>query len=642
MKTNIRKIFALGLSLVLLLGMMPLRADAYTITSTVIIEPQYQEAGVFSEGYAFVKRDGLWGYVDEAGNEVVAPQYDWAGDVNDGHAVVAKWETVTGAFNEETGTEEPFEAYVMHLIDMKGKNIQLNNATADSVTGNTVPLYYRTMEELWDMSRGGNFICSDGVVLTANFPYTTDGTPIYPRGTENLDSLNGGYDWFYQTAPCVDGVIPMVAAYRGQEADRQCFFMDLQGNIIKTFPVSGSFTETPGIRSVFAPQDGLILASQEILVQDESGYRCDGYAWGVMDKAGNWVKEPSFDSFWYGSDDGGTFVDGLMAVRDIATQKYGVINTDGETVVPPEIYDNIIIYSHGYVPALKNDGYVYLDTEGNPYQIAGVNGGIARISLATCFSDFGVAAVYDPERNVGYCISSDAMNGILPKVHGSEDLAFEAYFPDYDGDGEIDYVEEIDEIITIERDGKWGFARLELGYANPFDDISDSTQFYYEPVLWAVDKGITTGMTDTTFVPGNDCTRGQIVTFLWRAKGQPEPASYENPFTDVAETDFFYKAVLWAYHAGITTGMTETTFAPGASCTRAQAVTFLWRQMGEPVPTTTADSFTDTADGQFYAEAVCWALDEAITNGMDDTTFGTDVTCSRGHIVTFLYRTYTE
>ena len=160
--------------------------------------------------------------------------------------------------------------------------------------------------------------------------------------------------------------------------------------------------------------------------------------------------------------------------------------------------------------------------------------------------------------------------------------------------------------------------------------------WYYEPVLWAVENSITNGVSDTAFAPDASCTRAQIVTFLWRAAGSPVVES-ENPFEDVAEGAWYYDAVLWAVEKGITTGMTETTFVPDASCTRAQAVTFLWRANGKPAVSGTL-SFADVEPESWYAPAVKWAADNGITVGVGDGLFGVNQTCTRAQIVTFLYR----
>ena len=175
---------------------------------------------------------------------------------------------------------------------------------------------------------------------------------------------------------------------------------------------------------------------------------------------------------------------------------------------------------------------------------------------------------------------------------------------------------------------------------NPFTDVPEGS-FYIDPVLWAVEKGITTGATETTFNPNGKCDRASVVTFLWRAAGCPEPATTNNPFTDVKESHFFYKAVLWAVEKGITNGTSATSFAPFAKCSRAQVVTFLYRALGEPEVTADESGFTDVTDPKLYFYApVLWAVENGITNGMGDGTFGINKTCNRAQVVTFLYRAY--
>ena len=170
-----------------------------------------------------------------------------------------------------------------------------------------------------------------------------------------------------------------------------------------------------------------------------------------------------------------------------------------------------------------------------------------------------------------------------------------------------------------------------------FADVP-AESYYSESVRWALREGITTGATDTTFDPSGDCKRAHVVTFLWRAAGSPEPTTAENPFTDVAESDFFYKAVLWAVENGITNGLTDTKFGPDTLCNRAQVVTFLWRAQGCPAATAEL-AFTDVQEGQFYTDAVVWAVENGITNGISATKLGTDRICSRAQVAAFLYRT---
>ena len=171
---------------------------------------------------------------------------------------------------------------------------------------------------------------------------------------------------------------------------------------------------------------------------------------------------------------------------------------------------------------------------------------------------------------------------------------------------------------------------------NPFVDVSENT-YYYNPVLWAVENGITNGIDATHFEPNGICTRAHAVTFLWRAAGQPDPKMSEMPFNDVKIGSYYEKAVRWAVEEGITKGTSTTSFSPDANCTRAQIVTFLWRSKGSPTVEGIENPFTDVA-AAYYMNAVLWAVKEGVTNGTSTTSFSPHANCTRGQIVTFLYR----
>lgn len=168
-----------------------------------------------------------------------------------------------------------------------------------------------------------------------------------------------------------------------------------------------------------------------------------------------------------------------------------------------------------------------------------------------------------------------------------------------------------------------------------FTDVQPDA-YYYDAVTWAVEKGITAGTSATTFSPNDSCTRAQIVTFLWRAAGSPN-ASTNSPFTDVPVDSYYYDAVMWAVEQGITSGTSATTFSPDATCTRAQAVTFLYRYEKSPTVSET-NNFVDVDTDAYYADAVQWAVGKNVTAGTSATTFSPNATCTRAQIVTFLYR----
>ena len=202
------------------------------------------------------------------------------------------------------------------------------------------------------------------------------------------------------------------------------------------------------------------------------------------------------------------------------------------------------------------------------------------------------------------------------------------------------------EIKLTEKNGKYTFtmpaskvtveAMFKATGNNPFIDMPAGS-YYEDAVIWAVDKGITTGTSATTFTPDGICTRAQAVTFLWRAAGSPVAKSSAMPFTDVPVGSYYYDAVLWAVENGITKGTSDTTFSPDATCTRAQIVTFLWRAGGSPVASGNSD-FTDVAADAYYAAAVTWAEKNGVTGGIGGGLFGSGNNCTRAQIVTFIWR----
>ena len=181
--------------------------------------------------------------------------------------------------------------------------------------------------------------------------------------------------------------------------------------------------------------------------------------------------------------------------------------------------------------------------------------------------------------------------------------------------------------------------RVEFVEEKTFPDVAEGS-YCDEAVKWAVKNGITLGFANGLFAPGQSCTRAQIVTFLWRAAGSPAPKTTVNPFQDIQESMFCYQAVLWAVENGVTKGTTETTFSPNDTCTRGQSVTFLYRAVG--MQTESQVTFPDVAADSYCADAVAWAVENGVTKGLANGLFGPNENCTRGQIVTFLYRTYTK
>ena len=173
-------------------------------------------------------------------------------------------------------------------------------------------------------------------------------------------------------------------------------------------------------------------------------------------------------------------------------------------------------------------------------------------------------------------------------------------------------------------------------FINPFTDVAENA-YYYNPVLWAVDNGVTAGYTQTLFAPEIACTRGQVVTFLWRAMGEQSPDVEECSFVDVKRDAYYYEAVLWAVENGITSGLTENVFAPEATVTRGQFVSFLYRALGKG-DFTIQNPFSDVKESTYYYRPVLWAAENKVTSGLTETEFGPETSCTRGQVVSFLYR----
>jgi len=171
-----------------------------------------------------------------------------------------------------------------------------------------------------------------------------------------------------------------------------------------------------------------------------------------------------------------------------------------------------------------------------------------------------------------------------------------------------------------------------------FNDVNNTSAYYFTPVYWAVGRGITSGAWTNAFAPSNECTRAQVLTFLWKTLSCPKATSQVN-FTDVAQDSYYYDAVQWAYSQGITSGTSATTFSPNKACTRAEVVTFLWHALGSP-GVETSTTFSDVSPTSYYAVPVAWASQSGITTGTSATTFSPKNICTRGQTMTFLYHIY--
>ena len=355
---------------------------------------------------------------------------------------------------------------------------------------------------------------------------------------------------------------------------------------------------------------------------------------------------------------GGSFTGNIAHVK----ADYGFIKISGGTYsVNPTAYvaDTHIVRKDGdaqfTVVAKSNltSGVYLTDPSGalaSNYYVSSTANGVWTVSYSAPYS--GGSSSYDPTYSVS--TPSKTENGsvtVSPKSASKGDTVTVTVKPD------SGYVLETltvtdkngDELkLTDKGNGKYTFtmpgSKVEVkatfmednSVLNFFYDVPNGA-YFYEAVKWAVDKGITNGLSDTMFGPYESCTRAQIVTFLWRATGSPEPKTASS-FTDVPANAYYAKAVAWAVENGITNGMTATMFAPDATCTRGQSVTFLYRALKGTASGST--NFTDVQSDAFYADAINWAVANNVTNGTSNTTFSPNADCTRAEIVTFLYRAY--
>ena len=367
---------------------------------------------------------------------------------------------------------------------------------------------------------------------------------------------------------------------------------------------------------------------------------------------------------------GGQFAGTKAAIVKSSTSKATIAVSGGKFSSDPSVY----VVGNGNTNIVKRDGsegaytYTVLAKSGltsgvyltNPsgalasnYYVSSTANGVWTVSYSAPYS--GGSSSYDPTYSVS--TPSKTEHGtvtVSPKSASKGDRVTVTVKPD------SGYVLETltvtdkngNELTLKDKgNGKYTFTmpagKVEVkatfmednSMLNFFYDVPNNA-YFYEAVKWAVENGITTGVGNDLFAPEQPCTRAQIVTFLWRAAGSPEPKSAASGMTDVVSGSYYEKAVAWAIENGITTGTTTSTFSPDATCTRAQAVTFLARALNAKA--TSVAEFSDVPTNSYFADAVAWAAANGVTEGIGGGLFGSDNDCTRGQIVTFLYRAYNK
>ena len=628
-----KRVLSLLIVLCLVFALVP-AATASEMSHSIVITPQYEEVGRFSNGYAPVKLNGKWGYINEAGDLVVEPKYDWAGDVSEGIAVTL----VLG--DCEDGFGEIVQGYYAHLIDMNGMDKPLywrEDHYYEDGECVTFPLiigdffdeffwWHPNCKESDFFANSHLWICNDGIVNIGGFSFTATGERI---DVQNSEDYGFGYPDFNQTGPAVNGIIPMqVTEVPYDMCD--AMLIDPDGNVL--------FYSSEYSR-ISAPWEGMLMAQKRIIIEGDDGWWTEEERFfGLIDENYNWIAEPQFLNYMY-TLDGVLFHDNLMPVQ-LKSGKWGAINTYGELVIDAQ-YDAMSCFSNGFSCVIQDESAFFIDTAGNPYTILDFSGNPANITLSSKVSTKGLAAVYDQNTNKAYYVNLlAAHDGVVPVVPGSDCLGLESYIDSFGEDGTPESIAIPSEFVPIKEGEQWGFVAWSFATTvNPFTDVLNDA-FYYDPVLWALENGITSGATPSTFNPNGKCLRAQVVTFLHRAAGNPEPTRANTPFTDVNTSDFFYKPVLWAVDNSITSGISATQFGSYHNCNRAAVVTFLWRAAGSPEPVSTANPFTDVKTTDFFYKPVLWAVENNITAGLTATTFGPTAECNRAQVVTFLYRAY--
>lgn len=603
-----KRFFSLVLALALVLSMIP-AASAAEMSSAVIVKAQYEDAMSFSGGYAAVKKDGKWGYIDETGKVVVDFQYFWAGNFSEGVAAVA-------ALKEYEG----LTYCVFHLIDAKGMDVVLADSQR-SVWGSTLGydfypnsiLCYAGIEDIFN-SWNSAHQCFDGVISVNSVPYTSDGKEIVLKESEKsrlYTPVDGAFDLFVSAGPAVDGMIPMYACYLKMSDFSQYFLMDLQGNIIRTFNHL-DYGTGGGISGIFAPNDDLVLA---YVPHSEVSWGVWENVMGVLDLyTAEWVIEPKYTARWCLND--GSFVINDRIILADENGLWGALDTQGRIAIPFQ-YLYLAATPNYFSAAQKLDGsFVYLDEDGYEYQIGGLNGGIANIVAASPFGDNGIAAVMDADGNT-YCISSRPVDDVLPAVQNSDQLEPTLFFPDYvEGQVYSGTVNIPSDIVVYKENGLYGFKKLDVELiVNPFSDVKKG-QWFYDYVLDMADRKIINGYEDGTFRPNETLRRCEMVQMLYKMAGSPAVTAKAS-FTDL-EAQWYQDAIAWAEQNKIVNGMGNGKFDPNGPVTRQQLVAMLYRMSGAGIVDYNLDSktFADVEDVHAWAvDAMCWAVFQGILNG---------------------------
>lgn len=611
-----RKLLALILALLLCQGLVcPALAVVEELAAVKVDEVVGYSR---SDGIYTVVQDGLFGFYHADGTVLAEPVYAYAEDFRNGMAVVSPADTDRYGYVDLDGRMAVAARY------RQAYPFSQDRAFAVRDRSGVLVLLDREGQELASFPDAEFPLC-------AGLQFSED-LAVIPVRVQSAEEEEESAEIAEAAETEVE---EPVLAYR---------VVDREGREVCT--LTDAYVDIRG-----GYHDGRIAVAAAGEWTDDEGFRADEGAWGYRDTTGELVIEYQYDEAAPFSED----VAGVGLRDDRDQIRYGFIDVAGSEVVPVK-YEGFVSCENGAGALLQNGLWGYMDPSGQMRTDF-------RFNRADPFSE-GVAWVRSGTRQsavdtAGTVLFSVAGQDVLPCSGGvipvrDEDGLWGVY--DRSGNLLVDFTYERafhwDGYLWLKRGGLWRVYLTEdvladraaaaaaagadtetepVAAVGTFSDVP-SDAYYAQAVTWATDSDIMTGTGGGLFSPERPCTTGEIVVCLWRAAGRPEP-QIENPFEDVSPSHYYYQAALWAYENGIAAG---ETFGAAKPCTRAMVVTYLWSIDGQPYMLT--DVFDDVPTEAAYARAVAWAVNYKITEGNGSGKFDPDGICSRGQIVTFLYR----
>jgi len=598
------KLLALALAWLLCIGLAPsARAGVEELISLRVddVVDYSEEAGVCT-----VRENGLYGFYAADGSLTLEPEYAAAGPYAGGYAAVSLAGEWTGS--EEEGTLH-FRGGRFGYVDGDGILV--------------IPMQYR---QAFPFAEGRAFaVDASGKLVMLDQSGKTIAS--YSRA-ELREGESVGFS---------DGLAVIPIRGGGEDEERYYLVVDSGGRAVCT--LTDAYVDFMG-----GYHDGLIAVAEAGERTEDENRAVTSGAWGYRDEEGELAIECRYA-------EAAPFSDGLAAVLvegESGKSGWGFVSTDGEMVIPAE-YEAARSFVDGLGAVCSGGKWAIVDTEGRTVtdfsyeEIGPFREGIALVrerdrlrainsrgvvlfsveAVASWGFSGGAAAVRQSDGLYGVC---DASGGLLVPFEYEAAFSWDGYL--WLKRGELWRVYSTQDVIDARQSTPEG----EPAEVGTFLDVP-ADSWYAAPVTWATDHDVITGTGGGLFSPDRSCTTGEIISFLWRAMGRPEP-EIENPFLDVSASHYYYQAALWAYENRLVGG---EVFNAAQQCSRIEALDYLWRLAGRPTGYEPV-YFTDIPEDSSYAEAIAWAVGTGITGGSGGGAFSPDEICSRGQIVTFLYR----